>query len=311
MTKPKQTEWDPATQLREAVRVGDPDWVTSAVQAGAALGPAEDRSSILADAIQRCAEPGEGRVEGVVRLLDAGATVYPCDTPLHLAVKAGSDALVARLVARGADVNAANEWEGQHFTPLHLAAAGGHGDIVLRLLEAGADPAAKDWNAATPLHHAATDEVGALLLDRRADVHAANHYGLTPLHLAAAAGRTALVQRLLEAGAAVRGPPHQETALHLAAQSGHLEVVQLLLARGADVKATASFSQAEGLTPLHLAAWNGHFAVCEALLRAGASWQAKASNGETPRSRACAWRGDPERPTARFVAALDALAAAR
>ena len=68
--------------------------------------------------------------------------------------------------------------------------------VVLLLLGNGADVTAKDYDGATPLHHAASEdqEAGVLLLiDRGAEVSAQDDDGSTPLHFAASHGRVAVV----------------------------------------------------------------------------------------------------------------------
>jgi ankyrin repeat protein len=61
-------------------------------------------------------------------------------TPLQTAARRGRDEVVALLLGKGSDVNAA---DGYGYTPLHLAAEGGHLAVVKRLAEAGAKTDAK------------------------------------------------------------------------------------------------------------------------------------------------------------------------
>uniref|UniRef100_A0A7S0VQS9 Uncharacterized protein n=1 Tax=Hemiselmis tepida TaxID=464990 RepID=A0A7S0VQS9_9CRYP len=61
--------------------------------------------------------------------------------PLHLAAAEGHSDLIAKLVARGADVNIINR---HGFTPLHLAAQKGHTKAVHALVRLGADWGAQD-----------------------------------------------------------------------------------------------------------------------------------------------------------------------
>ena len=76
----------------------------------------------------------------------------------------------------------------------------------------------------------AVGALSALLDDARTEVDATDDVGETPLHLAAAAGRTLAAQRLLEHGARVDAPSqHGYTPLHMAAQHGHLATAELLL----------------------------------------------------------------------------------
>ena len=72
-------------------------------------------------------------------------------TPLHWAAMTGYKAVVAWLLAKGANVNAADNW-GE--TPLHYAAGKNHKAVVKLLLANKADVNAKSTNGATPLHDA-------------------------------------------------------------------------------------------------------------------------------------------------------------
>jgi hypothetical protein len=61
-------------------------------------------------------------------------------TPLQTAARHGRDQVVAFLIKKGADLDAA---DGYGYTPLHLAAEGGHLDVVKHLVRAGAKVEAK------------------------------------------------------------------------------------------------------------------------------------------------------------------------
>ena len=105
-------------------------------------------------------------------------------------------------IARGADVNA--KALGVDMTPLIVAASAGGQPMV-------------EW-----------------LLEKGADVNAANKAGQTALILAASGGRTAIVRLLLDKGAnpgakTIGG----QTALEMAAHEGRTEVVALLTEKGA------------------------------------------------------------------------------
>jgi ankyrin repeat protein len=162
------------------------------------------------------------------------------------AVEKGDHARTRALVARKADVNAA-----QADGMAALAWAVYHDDL----------------------------ETARLLVGAGANVKAANHYGVTPLSLACTNGNEAMVRLLLEAGADPNTAlPGNETALMTAARTGRLGPVKALLARGADVNAR----ERKGQTALMWAAAEGHAAVVEALLAAGADFRTALPSGFTP-----------------------------
>lgn len=122
----------------------------------------------------------------------------------------------------------------------------------------------------------------ATLIERGADVNAADGDGMTALHWAAEEGNDVAARVLLEAGASPASLTRigGYAPLHVAARRGHADVVRELLDAGADPNATTTTS---GVTPLHLAAaaLGGHESV-ELLLRHGADPDAiEASAGQT------------------------------
>jgi ankyrin repeat protein len=90
---------------------------------------------------------------------------------------------------------------------LHQAAVLGQADEVARLIAAGEDVAAADKQGLTPLHMAAMqdmDEVAAILIAAGSPVMARDSFGNTPLHRAVFAfkgGDPTLIRLLLDAGA--------------------------------------------------------------------------------------------------------------
>jgi ankyrin repeat protein len=148
-------------------------------------------------------------------LLDAGADVNAAGsrTPLALAVDLGNAEVVELLLRRGARVDAAGIATQPGSVPLLLAVrrAGGDADgdedvvrMARLLLAAGADVGVRGRNGDTPLHRAAaegrTDLVG-VFLDHGATVDARNDWGWTPLHYAATQGHHATAELLLRRGA--------------------------------------------------------------------------------------------------------------
>ena len=92
------------------------------------------------------------------------------ESPLMLAALRGQDALVVKLVSKGAAVNKSG------WTPLHYAATGGHVRIAAFLIGAHADVNAESPNGTTPLMMAAmysnSDMVKLLLNPVRKLIHA-------------------------------------------------------------------------------------------------------------------------------------------
>jgi hypothetical protein len=91
------------------------------------------------------------------------------------------------------------------YTPLHIAGKAGSAAVVRELLKAGADVNAVTTNGAAPLHFAAQsgdpDAVGAML-DKGANANAREtEWGQTPLVFAAEYDRPAAIKVLLKRGA--------------------------------------------------------------------------------------------------------------
>ena len=92
--------------------------------------------------------------------------------------------------------------------------------------------------------------------------------GPSPLSIAAEDGDEATAKHLLQQGANLEAVnSSSETALMTAADRGHAAVVQLLLENGA---ANEAFRTFDLRAPLHFAGSHGHEAVVELLLARGA-----------------------------------------
>lgn len=102
------------------------------------------------------------------------------------------------------------------------------------------------------------------LLWNKAEVNAANRYGLSALHMASANGRLEVCQELLCCNAAVNSKKcYGYTALHLASMNGQLEVLQEL----AKMKALLSSTDDRGRTALHWARYQTHQACLDFLCK--------------------------------------------
>jgi ankyrin repeat protein len=153
---------------------------------------------------------------------------------------------------------------------------------IRSLLEKKADVKAAQADGMTALHWAAYNddlESVKLLIAAGADAKAANRYGVMPLSLACTNGNTAIALSLLEAGADPETAlPGGETALMTASRTGRIGPVKALLARGAKVDA----KEMKGQTALMWATAEGHLDVVEALLKAGADFRTALPSGFTP-----------------------------
>jgi ankyrin repeat protein len=165
-----------------------------------------------------------------------------------------------------------------------LADAAEHRDrgLIAKLLATGADVNAAQVDGMTALHWAVYNdeaETAGLLVRSRANVNATNRYGVPPLSIACTNGNATLVRLLLDAGANANASlPGGETVLMTAARVGNLEAVKALLARGANPNAKERRDQ----TALMWAAAEGHATVVRALIEAGSEVKATLASGFTP-----------------------------
>lgn len=123
------------------------------------------------------------------------------ESPLMLAAIRGNVAVSRRLVERGARINLPG------WTPLHYAASGPAPELVALLLDRGAEVDAASPNASTPLMLAArygSEASVTLLLARGADAGRRNQRDMNAAGFAAEAGRSALAQQLQAAQRPVR-----------------------------------------------------------------------------------------------------------
>ncbi|HUU18847.1 MAG TPA: ankyrin repeat domain-containing protein [Sedimentisphaerales bacterium] len=130
-----------------------------------------------------------------------------------------------------------------------------------------------DWYDWTPLHFAAQagqTDVVEYLIAQGADVHAEDIRGETPLQLAASQDHKDVAELLIENGA--------DVSLDIVTRLGDMARVKSLIEDGADVNA----ENISGETPLHTAAATGHSEMAELLIAKGADVNAENRQGETP-----------------------------
>jgi ankyrin repeat protein len=151
------------------------------------------------------------------------------------------------------------------------------------LVQRKADVNAAQPDGTTALHWAAVwnnEEAISLLLRAGANARARNRYGATPLSEAVTSGSAAMVGALLDAGADAKTltTDDGETVLMTAARAGNVDVVRLLVERGADVNAREKY---KGQTALMWAAAERHPAVVKILMDRGADWKVRSFDRET------------------------------
>ncbi len=141
-------------------------------------------------------------IKGVLTLAEELAADRDKDLGLRRAIRKGQLEEVERLLADGADVNAA---KGRYeSTPLMLAAVRGDVRVLRLLLDDGADVNARDSDGWTALMGATVEghlETVILLLDSGSNVDATNRKGDTALKMASAMNHSAIAKVFRERGA--------------------------------------------------------------------------------------------------------------
>ena len=216
-TESQPSEWVPADSTRvrrfaDGLPLPSGALVTSLKSNNVRL---EVPSGASAEAIL---EGVEKAAEGSVNLPVTGLGVDAAGRlPLHVAVLLNDVKVVKALLQMEAAVDGREAAYGE--TALHLAATQGSADIAYALLNAGADPLCPDHKG-----------------------------GWTPIHAAARADMTVVLDVLLEAAEPCNIDVRSlsgDTALHRASFWGCHNAVKMLLMAGADPKAVNS----SGLTP--------------------------------------------------------------
>ncbi|HEX4996714.1 MAG TPA: ankyrin repeat domain-containing protein [Terriglobia bacterium] len=221
-------------------------------------------------------------------------------TPLHWAVRSNDLTGVQKLLASGADPNAANRYG---ITPLSLAADNANPKMITALVAAGANAKAVLPGGQTLLMSAARTgnaEAVKLFIDRGVDVNAREESNEeTALMWAAAENHPEAVRALIAAGADVNARSHAYTyqtdrfglegvvtilpkgdwtALMYAAREGAPDAARALAEGGADLNLT----EPDGMSALVIAITNGHYDTAAVLVEKGADVNLPDSAGMGP-----------------------------
>lgn len=199
--------------------------------------------------LHRAAQHGDAAE--IERLLAKGANVNAADaahqTPMVYAAASGSVAAIKALVSRGAQVRELALW---------YAAAGGHLEAARYLLELGCNP---EWSYG-----------GKTALQRAEE---AGHAGVAMLLRAKIAERVSGAAR--PAPVAANPAVEKLPPLHKAAETGDAAAIRILLSRSGAQPDALDF---DGLTALSRACYQGHVEAAKALIEGGASLGAVNAN---------------------------------
>ena len=223
-----QIEKSGATPLYDAARMGTYDMVKSLVNYGA--DPTVATKAGLTPLHQAAAR---GNLDMVKDLVQAGADVNAIAengrTPIFYAAERGKASTVSYLLDKKAEINLADE---KGVTPLILAARSGNAALVKFLVvnkKANFAATAKDGTTAL-IAGAKTPEIVKFLAEKMPNVNGVDPDGNTVLHLCAETADEETVRKLLYYGAKEDLPNKKgETPILLAARAGNTDMVKRLL----------------------------------------------------------------------------------
>lgn len=240
--KAKPNLWDhqyTVTPLHYAALSGSPDCINLLIRSGAQANAGIEKHSALHYAVQKNA------IKCVQLLLQYGSNPNPpqifVETPIHIAAEMGFVECLKALLDAGADVT--SQMGNKRNTALHLAAEDDFSDCVKVLIEAGANVNARNLDDQTPLHVACLSqsiETVELLIKHGADVNVTYRDGRTALHASIVKETSSwdCTRTLLENKVDVNKADHfGYTPLHIAALNEFSTCAFMLIEFGADITA--------------------------------------------------------------------------
>lgn len=197
--------WQMCTDLRSAIKVGDPNAVRSLLESYGETADQYINHRDRYDATCLFTACCEGNVQIVDLLLSFGGNVH-----IKSASKSGL---------------------------LHIACSAAKSDVVKLLLHKGISPNDQDCLGNTPLMIAVADSsysVVSMLMMHGVNSELTNKYDLSALALACKGGDLRMVNQLLSFGFKIE-ESSKNSPLYIATMSHHIEIVKKLIERGANV----------------------------------------------------------------------------
>ncbi|MDD9900777.1 MAG: ankyrin repeat domain-containing protein, partial [Alphaproteobacteria bacterium] len=153
--------------------------------------------------------------------------------------------------------------------------------------------------------HCNLPNIAKVLLERGADVHAADRWGRTALHITASKGYPGLAQELVQRGADVNARnTKKSTPLMFAVNEDCDKTANILIDHNADIDA----QNEDGWTALIYAAKNIHLDSTRLLLARKANCEIEDNNGCTAHDHITAGRQPPEAAVIKFLLEESSLA---
>lgn len=192
-----------------------------------------------------------GDIGSLVMMLNRGVKA---PTALHNAAKGGHVSCLKALLARGADINAINDYRQ---TAVFVAACYGKLEALQELISEGADTSIPD---------------GTPKIQDFFHIFYIKNRSRSPLHAAAEGGHTNCVLELISHGIQIDiVDADGDTALHYAIKLGHTECANKLITHGAQINK----EDCTGYTPLHLAICRNNLSCVRELISHGAQINAR------------------------------------